>query len=142
MGGMTPPKHPELRRRRNKALPFTDLPASGRPGKPPPWPLGRATAAQTRLWKSLWATPQAVAWERVSWTRVVARYCLLVLEAEKPDPKPMLMSEVRQLEDRLGLTPKAMRMMGWSIVQDVDDDGDQNPGTVTTIASYKTMLSS
>ena len=28
------------------------------------------------------------------------------------------MSEARQLEDRLGLTPKAMRMLLWEIVTD------------------------
>jgi hypothetical protein len=57
-----------------------------------------------------------VAWERLGWTRVVARYARLVIAAERLDKDAM--SEARQLEDRLGLTPKAMRLLLWEIVAD------------------------
>ncbi len=90
------------------------LPASGRKGRAPRWPLeGRAPA----IWTELWHTPQAVAWEAMGWTRVVARYALLVLAAEKLDKDAQ--PEARQLEDRLGLTPKAMRLLLWTI-EDVE----------------------
>ena len=92
------------------------LPAEGREGEPPTWPLTRRSKAEQVAWAQLWATPQAVAWERLGWTRVVARYCRVMLRAEMLDKDAM--AEARQLEDRLGLTPKAMRLLLWEIVAD------------------------
>lgn len=69
--------------------------------------------ALAELWAEMWATPQAIAWEELGWTRVVARYCRKLLDAEKPDSSTGLLSEVRQLEDRLGLTPMAMKRLMW-----------------------------
>lgn len=102
--------------RRNSRVGTMKLPAEGRQGPAPKWPLsGRAP----KVWAELWATPQAVAWERLGWTRVVARYCRILLAAERPIPTASAaMSEARQLEDRLGLTPKAMRMLLWEITVD------------------------
>jgi hypothetical protein len=78
------------------------------------------------VWRELWATPQAIAWETFGWTRVVARYAKLVVEAEQADAPLSLLSEVRQLEDRLGLTPMAMKRLQWEIVdeQAVDQERD------------------
>lgn len=64
----------------------------------------------------LWRTPHAVAWEELEWTRLVARYCRIVLAAEALVKE--YLAEARQLEDRLGLTPKAMRMLMWEIASD------------------------
>ncbi len=66
----------------------------------------------------MWATPHAVAWERMGWTRTVARYCRLLLSAEEPDAAVTLLGEVRQLEDRLGLSPMSMRRLLWEVVED------------------------
>ncbi len=105
--------------RRNTRTGPVRLPAEGRKGDPPPWPLpGRTLAAERRAWAELWATPQAVAWERLGWTRPVARYCRLMVEAERRNAPPKALAEARQFEDRLGLTPKAMRMLLWEIVSD------------------------
>jgi hypothetical protein len=76
------------------------------------------TAAEREAWSQLWRTPQAVAWERLGWTRTVARYCRVMVESEKRDAPAKALMEARQLEDRLGLTPKAMRMLLWEIVAD------------------------
>jgi hypothetical protein len=95
------------------------LPSGGRPGATPRWPLDGEppTPEERRLWRDLWKTPQAVEWERLGWTRVVARYVRCVLFAETVmEATPM--SEARQLEDRLGLTPKAMRLLLWTISVD------------------------
>ena len=111
----TPPKIDPVRR--NARSGPLKLPAEGRAGEPPPWPLDdRLTASQRKLWKQLWSTPQSVAWERLGWTRTVARYCLVLPEAEKLDVAAL--AEARHLEDRLGLTPKAMRMLLWEVVSD------------------------
>lgn len=110
-----PPKLDPVRR--NARVGPVKLPAEGRQGDPPPWPLaGKPRAAEKAAWVELWATPQAVAWERLGWTRVVARYCRVMLAAELLDKDSL--AEARQLEDRLGLTPKAMRLLLWEIVSD------------------------
>lgn len=105
--------------RRNPRAGPVKLPAAGRAGDPPPWPLaGRTTIAERKAWAELWSTPQAVAWEQLGWTRTVARYCRLMVEAEKRNAPAKALAEARQLEDRLGLTPKSMRLLLWEIARD------------------------
>lgn len=94
------------------------LPAEGRQGETPAWPLGKLSDDEAVAWEQLWRTPHAVAWERLGWTRTVARYCRVMLEAEEPGANPNVRAEARQMEDKLGLTPKAMRMLLWEIVSD------------------------
>lgn len=98
------------------------LPAEGRPGEPPQWPIGSPTGDEVAVWAELWALPQAVEWERLGWTRTVARYVRLLVEAEQPDADTTLRAETRQLEDRLGLTPMAMLRLRWDV-------GDPEKGT-------------
>jgi len=116
--GNTIPKPADQRRRRNAVPGTVELPAKGRRGRPPAWPLDvQPTEAQRRLWARLWRTPQAVAWQQFEWSRVVARYVRVVLEAEDElDVK--LLAEARQLEDRLGLSPLAMLRLRWTVAAD------------------------
>lgn len=108
---------------RNPRVGPQQLPARGREGRTPAWPLaGRKRAGETEAWRELWRTPQAVAWERLGWTRVVARYCRIMVAAEAT-LDTNLMAEARQLEDRLGLTPKAMRLLLWTIVGEAPQAG-------------------
>jgi hypothetical protein len=121
-----PPKAAGSRRRRNTTQAARILPATGRPGAPPRFPLrSGASDAVAALWAELWATPQAVAWEDLGWTRVVARYCRWVVacEDDHADPPVALLAELRQLEDRLGLSPMAMARLRWSIEQPPDGSG-------------------
>lgn len=172
MGGMGPaPKPANQRRRRNASIAMTKLPAEGRKGRPPKWPLmddvvltarrdlalrkadelelallepnlkGRAKAAAEKkadaareaaliltkqleaqqriegeLWKQLWSTPQAVMWQRLSWTREVAQYVRWKSRAEAGDLDAA--KEARQLADRLGLTPLSLLRLRWEIASD------------------------
>ena len=112
---MNPPKMDPARGTRGRGV--LVLPAEGRKGDTPDWPLpGAAEPAERKLWRDLWRTPQAVEWERQGWTRVVARYVRCALAAEHMERDAM--AEARQLEDRLGLTPKAMRLLLWTIATD------------------------
>lgn len=107
--------------RRNPRIGVVWLPAGGRPGKPPAWPLpGKLSAAEREAWAQLWATPQAHAWEQLggTWTRTVARYCRLMVRAEAGDSYAALHAQTTALEDRLGLTPKSMRLLLWQIAPD------------------------
>lgn len=125
-----PSFHP---RSRNPRVGPLNLPGGGRRGRVPSWPLGsQVTQEQRQLWVRLWRTPQAVAWEHLGWTRVVARYVLVVLEAEHGlDPK--VLAQAVALEDRLGLTPKAMRLLLWT----VDHGGEQVEGAPAGVASLE-----
>lgn len=128
MAGTGPAPNPHARRR-NARPAFRRLPAAGRDTPPPAWPLGgRASKGELELWAELWRSPQAVAWEELGWVRTVARYARITIAAERPRAIAAVMSEARQLEDRLGLNPKAMRSLGWEIssleaVADHDDAG-------------------
>lgn len=128
------PKPADERARRNKAPVAMRLPAAGRAGEAPGWPVGYNPSTRAdSVWAELWSTPQAVAWEQSGWTRVVARYVYLLESSERDlddieDPKvyaamlsaqTKLMPELRQLEDRLGLNPLALLRLQWVI------DGDQ-----------------
>jgi hypothetical protein len=114
------PQPPSFQPREHKArVGPVLLPAEGRQGDPPRWPAsGRQTGAERQAWADLWHTPQAVAWERLGWTREVARYCRLLVASEKPGATAAVHAQATALADRLGLSPKAMRLLLWQVVSD------------------------
>lgn len=127
MAGMGPPPKPDAQRRRRNAVPGTTyLPAEGRPGDPPTWPYDLFLEGERQLWGELWASPQAAAWERLGpgVARVVARYVRLSCRAESVAAgkatvaDAQVLGEVRQMEDRLGLSSMAMLRLRWEIVAD------------------------
>lgn len=126
MAGNGPvPKSETARRRRNATPASTKLPSEGRRKPAPAWPLPllpgeKASGVQHKLelaiWRQLWRTPQAVAWERLIWTRDVAGYARNKSLAELGDLDRD--KEARLLGDRLGLTPMALLRLRWEIVAD------------------------
>lgn len=153
--------------RRNKRVGLTELPAEGRKGRTPKWPLPkdpkrqaqvdmleeviadledrdldegltrteRTKLSRTRerlriaiatmqaiqetegaIWRELWHTPQAVMWEKLGWTRDVAIYARLAAARDIGDMEAG--KEARAWSDRLGLNPKALRALMWTIVED------------------------
>ena len=110
------PKPAGERVRRNAPMANTvKLPSEGRTKPAPIWPFGDEPPA---IWAELWSTPQAVAWERLGWTRVVARYCRVVAAAEAQPDKAAIQTAALQMEDRLGLTPMSMLRLRWEVVSD------------------------
>ncbi len=126
------PKPDSQRRRRNATPPTMRLPAAGRTGDAPAWPLDEPKA---RVWRELWRLPQAVAWERMHLHRVVARYAVLVELAEAGER--FACAEVRQLEDRLGLTPMSLMRLRWEIG---DDEGGEPSGDVPNLNDYRDAI--
>lgn len=126
---------PESTRRPNRGL-ITNLPAEG-PSEPvPKWPLDKYRPGEADLWKSLWRLPQAWAWHHLQYTRTVARYCRLVLRAEDAGGDGsgvVFQGEVRRLETELGLTPRAMHMLNWRIVE-------TQPVLPVDMAAYKRLV--
>lgn len=134
-----PAPKPEGQRRRRNAVPGTlRLPAEGRPGVAPTWPLlGRAP----RLWADLWKLPQAAAWEHLSLHRMVAGYVQDSLDVaalrktlnetgEAPAQYSSLKSRVDRIAQDLGLTPTGLLKNRWEIVADeVAERRDEQPAT-------------
>lgn len=129
MAGMGPaPKPAGERRRRNATVATTRLPAEGRQGDAPRFPLPRLVVKdddggaellrerELDLWEGLWATPQAVMWERTHAELTVARFVRFSVLAEQGNTKAA--TEARQLEDRLGLNPQALLRLRWEVAED------------------------
>lgn len=129
-----PPPDPNALRRDRKEdkQGWTLLPAGGREGDPPTWPLADLNAGDSddaqfaairfqerelEVWRDLWATPQAVVWERMKYTHEVAVYTRLVVAAERSADTKAL-AEARMWSDRLGLNPAAMLRNRWKIAED------------------------
>lgn len=130
-----PPKFAPQRQGRSQGP--RRLPASGRSRRAPAWPLStKATRAEADAWTQLWRTPQAVAWEELGCVRQVARYCRAMVAAEAPGAPPALHGQVTAMEDRLGLTPKSMRLLLWTIVDD-DLAAQRNTRTATKRTAAK-----
>lgn len=172
MAGNGPP--PSNNAQRRNAASITRLPAAGRPGPTPVWPLPddvaktarrdttqrmlddvelslldpeltgskrgaakrkrdklftelniltgelEATARlESELWIELWATPQAVEWERLRWTREVAGYVRWKVAAELGSLNAA--KESRQLADRLGLSSLALQRLRWAVVDEAEE---------------------
>jgi hypothetical protein len=97
----------------------------------------KPSATVHALWASLWATPQAVAWEELGWIRTVARYATLLIAAERKNAPVKLLAEVRQLEDRLGLSPWAMKRLQWEITDASMEESA--PADVAKLDDYREL---
>lgn len=65
--------------------------------------------AELALWAELWATPQAVEWERTHANRAVAMYVRWQIKAENGHIEAA--KEARMWSDRLGLNPLALHRL-------------------------------
>jgi hypothetical protein len=142
MAGFGPPPKKASEKRRPNAGTFNKLdrvlPASGRRGDTPAWPLPDPIQAELEVWDQIWRTPQAVAWETLGWERAVARYVRDLLPAEQRGAPTNVKTEVRQHEDRLGLNPMSLLRLRWEI-RDVDDAAvkPQKKATVTRLKAVE-----
>ena len=134
-----PPPNPNARRR-NARPEWRRLSAAGRQGEPPPWPLSKPSVGESRLWAELWGSPQAIAWDALGWVRTVARYCRFAVQAERRGASAFLLSEVRQLEDRLGLNPMAMKRLQWEITTEAQEEQPSADSNVADLAEYRERL--
>jgi hypothetical protein len=105
-------------RRERDAGEWTILPAEGRQGATPDWPLTEQTIRESELWEKLWAMPQALMWERYGQDLEVALYVRRLTEAELNDSRVNLTTVVKQMADSLGLTTPGLRANRWRITAD------------------------
>lgn len=111
-----PPDPNALRRNRGADLAgWTEIPAEGRKGRAPAWPLEDQSPREAVLWKDLWRRPQAVMWERLDQRYEVALFVRNLARAEAPNASVELQKVVRQYLDSLGLSVAGMLRNRWRL---------------------------
>ncbi|MGI5138470.1 MULTISPECIES: hypothetical protein [unclassified Streptomyces] len=119
---------------------WTTLPAAGRAGDAPEFPLVSPSDREYELWEALWSLPQAVAWEaaRLEWE--VAAYVRILARAEQPQSSSMLWAQVKQVGESLGLTASGMARNRWVIGEAEADDEPAVAAPVAGVASLTDRL--
>lgn len=127
-----PAPDPDALRRDRDGDGWVTLPAAGRKGAAPKWPLvapkvvdaeGRARVQlsrqiakrETELWKGLWRTPQAVRWQTNGQELEVALYVRSLVEAEQVGAPISLRTLIRQQQEALGLSLPGLARNRWRI---------------------------
>ena len=109
---------------------WTLLPAEGRKGDPPAWPLTSPSDRESDLWASFWRKPQAVVWERESLVEIVALFVRQFAEGEVPKSSAENRKTIRLMLGDLYLTPVSMRNAKLRIATDeVEAKRDERPRT-------------
>lgn len=100
------------------------LPAEGREGEPPEWPLTTAAERELDLWDDLWSKPQAVAWEDMGQELEVALFVRTLAEAERADARVDVKKMVRGYLDSLGLSVAGMNRNRWKIAPAIEEPAE------------------
>lgn len=163
MPGPLPKPDGQRRRRNAPTIPTSALPAAGcelDAPDPPEWvtlgPSGRA------WWEWAWHTPQAAGWSAEAHLDAVAHRASLeddIAAIESEDlagvsderlrelvttlkglvtGKSTVLSRMKDYDDRLGLTPKSMAQLRWTIVESKGEEkrqGTDGDGNVVAIDS-------
>jgi hypothetical protein len=133
-----PPAKPASQRRRaNKTTGRRTLPASPPRRRVPALGPRKPTwlKATREYWKTIWASPMATTWIEAD-VPALRRLAVLVELVGRGQVSAMHLAEIRQLEDRFGLSPLARRRLEWEleqgreaeIVQEVRKDEDEGDG--------------
>ena len=106
-----------LRRDRDRGE-WLDLPAAGRQGETPVWPLPDQLAGELGLWEAEWRRPQAVAWERNGQQLEVALFVRALVVSEGPKATAADRNVVQRKMSDLGVTVPGLRANRWRIVDE------------------------
>jgi len=118
---------------------WVTLPAEGRAGELPVWPLTKPLKRESDLWAQLWVMPQAVEWGRQGLELTVALYVRRLVVAEKRNCPATAVNTVRQLADSLGLTTPGLRSNRWRIGRPVEVS-DAKAAPVAEMESARSRL--
>ncbi len=113
-----PPPDPTALRRERDGDQWVTLPAAGRKGRAPNWPLSRASAREETIWKEEWKRPQAIMWRRHRQELEVALYVRTVVAAEKRNAPANVRNLVRQQQEALGISLPGLARNRWRIAEE------------------------
>lgn len=118
------------------------LPASGRKGEPPAFPLPRATVREKAIWADEWKRPQAIIWEANGQEIEVALYVRTVREAERPKTATALRTLLVRMQEHLGLSQPGLARNRWLIVDDLAlaSSADASAGRPVLISDARDRL--
>ncbi|MEU6295020.1 hypothetical protein [Streptomyces erythrochromogenes] len=140
MSGPAPDPNALRRERKTDAAGWRALPADGRPGPAPEWPLTEATEREHDVWLDLWEKPQAVMWEELGQVLEVALFVRTLAEAEQPDARVDIKKMVRGYLDSLGLSVQGMLRNRWKIAPGVPVSAENAPSPAARRASARDRL--
>ena len=112
-----PAPDPNALRREKDSSDWTTLPAEGRDGPVPEWPLADQTKREETLWEKEWVRPQAVEWERNGQELEVAMYVRNLIAAERHDAAANIRNLLRQQQEALGISLPGLSRNHWRIGQ-------------------------
>lgn len=116
--GPAPDPNALRRDRKSDQAGWTSLPSEGRTTPAPSWPAPTWTEREAELWTEMWATPQALIWERDGLRHYVAMFVRLLAEAEVEKASAENRKTVRMMYGDLYLTSDSMARARLRIVAD------------------------
>lgn len=120
---------------------WTTLPAEGRDGPMPAFPLVDPTDRELDLWERLWESPQAVMWETLHLDFEVASYVRLLARAEAPRSSAIVWGQVKMVAESLGLSANGMARNRWTVASiEPDTDDDAPRAAVSAVADLSARL--
>jgi hypothetical protein len=133
------PKPPGQRVRRNvDQKQWVTLPAA-KPFKRPPTCPTRWSPATKKWWKLIWESPMAAVWLESDIHALTRLGNLIELQA-KGKISAIMVGEIRQIEDRFGLSPKSRRMLQLHIpVDDAKDGDDLEQATMSNVRRLRAV---
>ena len=136
-----PPPDPEaLRRDRPEdQAGWTLLPAVGRQGDVPEWPLSDELEREAVIWGREWRRPQAVMWERNGQELEVALYVRTLVEAESSEATAAIRALVVRQQEYLGLSLPGLLRNRWKIAEVASSGSGAIGGSGPARASLKVV---
>lgn len=158
-----PQADPNSGRSDRRGLKLDSLPAEGRDGEAPEFPLSRravyrwefedkrkfqvfdaeATEAigdrERELWEWAWSTPQAAAWDLEPWRwPVVAMWVRTFVICESSEATAADKGALHRFADQIGMTPAGLKENGWKIADSPHLEMVDEP--VAAVTSIKDRL--
>ncbi|QVQ51308.1 hypothetical protein J4H86_21200 [Spiractinospora alimapuensis] len=126
------------RNRKSDAAGWRTLPAEGRTGPTPEFPLEDVQPREWDLWRDLWTRPQAIMWEENGLHFEVALFARTLARAEGDKPRTEDAKLTRQYLESLGLTAPGMARLRWKIAPADHHEAEETAaGTATKPTARK-----
>lgn len=114
-----PPPDPNSLRSAARADGIVTLPAEGRVGDLPDWPLSEQTEREAIVWARQWVRPQAIMWERNGQAEEVAMFVRAFCAAESAEASAAERVLVVRMQEYLGLSVPGLARNQWRIAERV-----------------------